>query len=186
MIKIMREIFRGMKFSDFIFLCILVANLILVGYLGVGDFRRAENVALLQENGEQILVWFEGFSQKLEANESVSPKSCTPLAEGEIPGRGVKVNTWQSCSGALFDDGGPFKSFSNLLMPKSPAYAAKCDKHELGSSGAFIFEKMTLNPSGPPAVSPMEPTEKLVSGMNIRLSLCDTGYYLIKIGEFKL
>jgi hypothetical protein len=25
-----------------------------------------------------------------------------------------------------------------------------------------------------------------MSGMNIRLSLCDTGYYLIKIGEFKL
>jgi len=186
LIKIIREIFRGMKFSDFIFLCILVANLILVGYLGVGDFRRAENVALLQRNGEQILVWFDDFSKKLAANQSLSPKSCIPLAEGEIPVGGMKVNTWQTCVGALFEDGGPFKDYSNLLMPKSPAYAAKCDKHELGTSGAFIFEKMILNPAGPPVVSPMESGEKLVGGMNIRLSLCDTGYYLIKIGEFKL
>jgi hypothetical protein len=71
-------------------------------------------------------------------------------------------------------------------MPEDPPYASKCDKHELGTSGAFIFEKMTMNPAGPPAVSPMEPNEKLVSGMNIRLSVCDTGYYLVKIGEFKL
>jgi hypothetical protein len=98
----------------------------------------------------------------------------------------MKVNTWQTCVGALFEDGGPFKDYSNLLMPNSPAYATKCDKHELGTSGAFIFEKMILNPAGPPVVSPMESGEKLVGGMNIRLSLCDTGYYLIKIGEFKL
>jgi len=183
---IMREIFRGMKFSDFIFLCVLVANLILVGYLGVGDYRKGESVALLQKNGEQILLWFGEFSQKLEINESIGQKSCIPLAEGEIPSRGVKVNTWQACVSSLFDNGGPFQDFSNLLMPNSPAYAAKCDKHELGTSGAFIFEKLTLNPAGPSAASPMEPNERLVSGMNIRLSLCDSGYYLIKIGEFKL
>jgi hypothetical protein len=28
--------------------------------------------------------------------------------------------------------------------------------------------------------------ELIVDDMNIRLSVCDTGYYLIKIGEFKL
>jgi len=42
------------------------------------------------------------------------------------------------------------------------------------------------NPAGPPSAGPMESGEKLLEGINIRLSLCDTGYYLIKIGEFKL
>ena len=186
LIKIIREIFRGMKFTDFLFLLTLLANLVFVGYLGVDDFQKAEKIGLLQKNGEQIIEWFGDFSQKLEANEPVSLQSCVPVAEGEKPGKNSKANTWQSCANALFSSGGPFQDYSNLLKPKSSVYAVKCDKQDLGSSGAFIFEKLTLNPAGPSAVSPMEPGEFLVDGMSIRLSLCDTGYYLIKIGEFKL
>ena len=45
---------------------------------------------------------------------------------------------------------------------------------------------MMMNPAGPPSISSIEPNEKLVSGLNIRLSVCDAGYYIVKIGEFKL
>jgi len=184
--KKMYGIFYGMRYSDFLFLWVLFINLIVVAYLGIGNHQKALKVGQLQENGEQILAWFEGFEAKVQAGEAVTQKSCVPAEEGAGIGKGVKVNTWKDCVGSLFATGGPFGDYSNLLMPEDPPYASKCDKHELGTSGAFIFEKMTMNPAGPPAVSPMEPNEKLMSGMNIRLSLCDTGYYLIKIGEFKL
>ena len=184
--KIIREIFGGMKFSDFIFLCVLTANLILVAYLGVGNHEKALKVGQSQANGEEIIAWFEGFSQKLQANDPVAQKSCIPLAEGAVVQKGMRVNLWKDCEGSLFGADGPFHKYTNLLMPNDPVYASKCDKQELGTSGAFIFEKMTLNPAGPPSVGPMEANEKLVSGLNIRLSLCDTGYYHVKIGEFKL
>jgi hypothetical protein len=71
-------------------------------------------------------------------------------------------------------------------MTDNPPYADKCDKQQLGTSGAFIFEKLIPNPAGPSVAVPIEPNEILISGMNIRLSVCDTGYYLIKVGEFKL
>ena len=184
--KIIQGIFGSMKFSDSIFLCVLIANLILVAYLGVGSHERALKVGQTQANGEQIIAWFEEFGQKLEANELATPESCIPSDEGAVSAKSAKLNIWKSCVETLFAEKGPFHSYTNLLMPKDPAYALKCDKQDLGTSGAFIFEKMTMNPAGPPSVGPMDPQEKLVSGMNFRLSLCDTGYYLIKIGEFKL
>ena len=179
-------IFRGMRYSDFLFLWVLFANLLLVAYLGVGDHQKALKLAYTQTSGEQIMAWFEGFNQKLQEKEPVVEQVCVPAQEGVASPEGAQVNTWKECISTLFATSGPFHEYTNLLMPEDPPYASKCDKHELGTSGAFIFEKMTMNPAGPPSVSPIEPGEKLVSGMNIRLSVCDTGYYLVKIGEFKL
>ena len=175
-----------MRYSDFLFLWVLFVNLILVVYLGVGNHQKALKIAYTQTSGEQIIAWFEGFNQKLEEGKSIEQKSCIPLEVGSMPSKGSKTNMWKDCIGSLFLSGGPFAQYTNLLMPKDPPYANKCDKHDLGSSGAFIFEKLIINPAGPPTIAPMEANEKLVSGMNIRLSICDTGYYLIKIGEFKL
>ena len=176
----------GIRLPDFLFICLVLANLALVGYLGFGDYQRGRLVADSQQNGEQILVWFEDLALKLQDGSTISPQSCIPFSE-EVPGqKGAKINTWKSCVEALYGSNGPFHQYTNLLIPSAPAYAANCDKHELDSSGAFIFEKLTANPAGPPSAGPMESGEKLLEGINIRLSLCDTGYYLIKIGEFKL
>ena len=178
-------IFGGMKFSDLAFLGVLIANFILVGYLGLDDYQRATKLSQIQTNGEQIVSWFEDFSQKLESKEEVTPAACVPLGKEADATKGV-ANTWKSCADALFAGDGPFKAFTNLLMPKDLVYAQKCDKQNLGSSGAFIFEKLIINPVGPPGVAPMGAGEVIVDDLNIRLSVCDTGYYLIKIGEFKL
>ncbi|QWD64661.1 hypothetical protein [Polynucleobacter sp. MWH-UH2A] len=179
-------IFRGMRYSDFLFLWVLFANLLLVAYLGVADHQKALKIGYSQTSGEQIIAWFEGFNQKLQENKPVEQQSCVPAQEGAASPEGAKPNTWNDCIGSLFAADGPFHEYTNLLNPEDPAFASKCDKHELGTSGAFIFEKLTMNPAGPPVVGPMELHEKLVSGQNVRLSLCDTGYYLVKIGEFKL
>ena len=125
-------------------------------------------------------------ADKLEANEPIQPEACKPNDEDSQFIKGAKVHRWKDCVEALFAAKGPFASYTNLLNPDGPAYAMKCNKKDLLTSGSFIFEKMTLNPAGPPGISPLEPNEKLITGLNIRLSVCDTGYYLIKIGEFKL
>ena len=186
MSKKIHGIFHGMQISDFLFLSAVFANLFLVIYLGVGNHQKALKVGQSQENGEQIIAYFEEFASKLQAGEPVTQKSCVPVEEGATSIKGPKINTWKDCIGDLFVSGGPFANYPNLLMPKESPYAIKCDKHDLGTSGAFIFEKLIPNPAGPATATPLELTEKLVSGMNIRLSVCDTGYYLIKIGEFKL
>lgn len=177
-------IFYGIQYSDFLFLWVLFANLLLIAYLGVANHQKALKVGELQAKGEQIVAWFEAFEVKLQSGESVTQQLCIPAGEGIT--NGSELNTWQHCVSSLFGQQGPFKEYSNLLMPEDPPYASKCDKQELGSSGAFIFEKLIANPAGPPIAAPIEPHDKLISGMNIRLSVCDTGYYLVKIGEFKL
>ena len=184
--KIIQGIFGGMKFSDFVFLGVLIANFILVGYLGLDDYQRATKLSQIQANGEQMISWFEDFSQKLESKEEVTPAACVPFSKEADVTKGAKANTWKSCVESLFADNGPVKGYTNLLMPKDPVYAQKCEKQNLGSSGAFIFEKLIINPAGPPGVAPLGAGEVIVEDMNIRLSVCDTGYYLIKIGEFKL
>ena len=184
--KKIQILFQEMRVSDFIFIAVLCANLFLVAYLGFSNYQNSAKVAISQANGEAIIGWFETLASKLEADEPIQPQACKPIDEDSKFIKGTKTNHWKDCIEALFAAKGPFESYTNLLKPNGPAYATKCNKKDLLTSGSFIFEKMTLNPAGPPSVSPMEPGEKLVSGLNIRLSLCDTDYYLIKIGEFKL
>jgi hypothetical protein len=184
--KNIQSLFRGMHFWNFFFILVLLANLILVTYLGLGNYQNAAKVAASQHNAEEIIVWFEALASKSEANEPIEPAACTPIDEDTKLIQGVKPNHWKNCVEALFAAKGPFESYVNLLNPTGPAYTSKCNKTNLLNSGSLVFEKLTANPAGPPAASPLEPGERLVRGLQIRLSLCDTGFYLIKIGEFKL
>jgi len=184
--KKIRASFREMKFVDALFMLVMIANLAVVGYLGVGDYQKAVKVTDSLKNGEEVIAWFEDFTQKLANNEVAQSATCIPLGEDMPIVKGTKANTWKSCEESLFASSGPFAKYTNLVMPNNAVVATKCDKHELGTSGAFIFEKLTPNPAGAPAASPMEPGEKLIVGLQVRMSLCDTGYYLVKIGEFKL
>lgn len=184
--KSIQSLFHGMRVSDFFFLWVLFVNLLLVAYLGIGNYQNGIKIAASQDNGEAIVVWFGELAGKLEANEPIQPAECKPVDEESNLSKDVKVSHWKNCVEALFASKGPFKSYGNLLNPDGPAYSRRCNKHELLTSGSFIFEKLMINPAGPPGVSPMEPGEKLIGGLNVRLSLCDAGYYLVKIGEFKL
>ena len=184
--KNIQILFREMRISDYIFIGVIWANLILVAYLGFSNYQNSAKVAISQGNGEVIIGWFESLAGKLETDEPIQPQACKPIDEDSKFTKGVKANIWKDCIEALFAAKGPFESYVNLLKPDGPAYAMKCNKKDLLTSGSYIFEKMTINPAGPSSVSPMEPGEKLITGLNIRLSLCDTSYYLVKIGEFKL
>ena len=184
--KNIQSLFREMRASDFFFIAALCANGFLVAYLGYGNYQNANKVAASQDNGEAMIAWFGELSSKFEANEPIQPETCRLSDEDSKFTKDAKVNHWKNCVEALFTAKGPFESYTNLLKPDGPAYAMKCNKKDLLTSGSFIFEKMTLNPAGPPGISPLEPGEKLISGLNIRLSICDTSYYLVKIGEFKL
>jgi len=181
--KNIQNLFRDMRVSDYFFILVVLANVLLVIYLGIGNYQNADKIATSQDNAEEIITWFEALAGKNEANQ---PAACTPIDEDEKLIKGIKPNHWKNCVEALFAAKGPFASYVNLLNPTGPAYTAKCNKTDLLNSGALIFEKLTANPAGPPGVSPLEPGERLVSGLQIRLSLCDTGFYLIRIGEFKL
>ena len=65
-------------------------------------------------------------------------------------------------------------------------YANQCDRENLESKGALVFERLQRGPTGSPVVSELKDTDVLSSGMEFRISLCDRGFYLVKIGEAKL
>ena len=99
----------GIKLPDFLFICLVLANLALVGHLGLSDYQRGRLVADSQQNGEQILVWFENLALKHQDGSSISPQSCIPFSE-EVHGQtGAKINTWKSCVEAV--------SYTHLTLP---------------------------------------------------------------------
>jgi hypothetical protein len=185
LLKKTQELFHGMRFSDFLFVLVLLANISVVVYLGIGNYHRASKVGESLKNGESILAWFNAIPNDPHSENLSDKNFCSALKEGQTSNVG-KANTWRECLDSIFSSHGPFHGYTNLLMPESPIYAGQCNKHDLGTSGAFIFELLTLNPAGPPQTSQMEGDQKLIGDMHVRLSLCDTGYYLVKIGEFKL
>jgi hypothetical protein len=65
-------------------------------------------------------------------------------------------------------------------------YAKKCDRENLESKGALVFERLQTGPTGSPVVSELKEIDVLFSGMEFRINLCDRGFRLIKIGEAKL
>jgi hypothetical protein len=129
-----------MRYSDFLFLWVLFANLLLVCCtLGLAIIKKHFKLLLLQTNGEQIMTWFEGFNQKLQRKEPVAEQVCVPAQEGAASPEGAQANTWKECISTLFATSGPFHEYTNLLMPEDSPYASKCDKHELGYERRIHF-----------------------------------------------
>ena len=69
--KNIQNLFRDMRVSDYFFIFVLLANVLLVIYLGIGNYQNAAKVAASQNNAEEIITCFETLASKSEANEPI-------------------------------------------------------------------------------------------------------------------
>jgi hypothetical protein len=170
----------GLKYQDYIFIIILIFNIVLVTYLGTDLYHEAVKLDIAKSNGEAILARAKELTEDTDRNISREPQTCLTK---EISN---KDNTWKECLQELFDSKGKFNHFKNSIEETNPVVSRICDKQVASSKGSFIFEKVNINPTGIPTFSPLEDSETLVKGLTVRLSVCDRGYYRIIIGEISL
>ncbi|NDC21082.1 MAG: ion transporter, partial [Burkholderiaceae bacterium] len=67
--------------ADYVFIALLIINLITVCYLGRDIFIQGDKLEQARKNGEVVMVWANQIDEKIESGESIDPKACTPASE---------------------------------------------------------------------------------------------------------
>ena len=175
-----------LKWSDYVFICLLCINLIGVILLGRNIYIQGDKLEQARKNAEFVVAWADGVDEDMDAGKPISPPQCTPATDKDLKTAKFQLNTWGECITRLFGPKGKFPEITNTFMKDGLIYAKKCDREHLESKGALVFERLQTGPTGSPVVSELKDTDVLLSGMEFRINLCDRGFRLIKIGEAKL
>ena len=175
-----------LKWSDYVFICLLCINLIGVILLGRNIYIQGNKLEQARKNAELVMAWADGVDEDMDAGKPISPPKCTPATDKDLKTAKFQPNTWGECLTDLFGPKGKFPEITNTFMKDGLIYAKKCDRENLESKGALVFERLQRGPTGSPVVSELKDTDVLSSGMEFRINLCDRGFRLIKIGEAKL
>ena len=175
-----------LKWSDYVFICLLCINLIGVILLGRNIYIQGDKLEQARKNAELVVAWADGVDEDMDAGKPISPPKCTPATDKDLKTAKFLPNTWGECLADLFGPKGKFPDVSNTFLENGLIWAKKCDREDIESKGALVFERLQPGPPGPPVVSELKDTDVLLSGMEFRINLCDRGFRLIKIGEAKL
>ena len=175
-----------LKWSDYVFICLLCINLIGVILLGRNIYIQGNKLEQARKNAELVMAWADRVDEDMDAGKPISPPKCTPATDQDLKTAKFQPNTWSECTSSLFGPNGKFPEITNTFMKDGLIYAKKCDRENLESKGALVFERLQTGPTGSPVVSELKDTDVLLSGMEFRINLCDRGFRLIKIGEAKL
>ena len=172
--------------SDYVFLALLVVNLLVVISLGHDIFIQGDKLEQARKNGESVMAWAKELDEDFANGKSLNPKKCTPATDQDLKNPKFQPNTWGGCVVELFSSTGQFQQMKNAFMKSGLVWAKKCDREHPESKGALIFERLNPGPTGSLIASEFKESDVLVNGMEFRISVCDRGFRLIKIGEAKL
>ncbi len=176
-----------LKWSDYVFICLLCINLIGVILLGRNIYIQGDKLEQARKNAELVVAWADGVDEDMDAGKPISPPKCTPATDKDLKTAKFLPNTWGECLADLFGPKGQFPEISNTFVKDGPTWVKKCDREHFESKGALLFERLQPGPAaGSHVVSELRDTDVLLSGMEFRINLCDRGFRLIKIGEAKL
>lgn len=176
-----------LKWSDYVFICLLCVNLIGVILLGRNIYIQGDKLEQARKNAELVVAWADGVDEDMDAGKPISPPKCTPATDKDLKTAKFLPNTWGECLADLFGPKGQFPEISNTFVKDGPIWVKKCDREHFESKGALLFERLQPGPAaGSHVVSELRDTDVLLSGMEFRINLCDRGFRLIKIGEAKL
>ena len=127
-----------------------------------------------KESGEQVVALLTEQGLK-RGNAEASPAATCD----------VSTMTWGACRDALFTAGGPLANITNSFGKNNLLYTSACDRNDLHTLGAFIFEKGTPKPDGSGfTYSSIDDEEKLDQTVPMRLTVCVRGFTAEHVSEF--
>ena len=163
-------------FADWVFILILAGAICLVAYLGEIAFEHAQQTEKSKRNGEALVAWLTKAS-----TERFSPeypvKSC---AGGGDP----KTSTWGACLEYL--QAHDLKDMKNPFKGKAPEFIDQCNPADKSLTGEIVLLKMVPTPPGsavPMVNSKLMPEDSIDQKLQLSISICDKGSYLVKVAD---
>ena len=163
------------RFSDWVFLTLLVLALGAVVWVGHLAYIEGHKTEQTKRMGEAWLQWIQQAGPQRDQDDFL-PRVCARSADRQ----------WGACMNVLVSAEGPLKEQINAFSGKPFALVPKCDFEDRSSVGALVIEKLTPTPPGsavPFVVSPLGLTDPIDVAVTLKVSVCDKGAGPIKIGE---
>ena len=127
-----------------------------------------------KESGEQVVAVFTEQGLK-RGNAEANPAAVCDFS----------AMTWAACRDAMFAVGAPLAETKNNFSAKNLLISSACDRSDLHTLGALVFEKGTLKPDGSGfTYSPIADDEKLDQALPMRLTACVRGFTSERVSEF--
>lgn len=176
----------GTTGGDKFFLAFLLVVIVAVTWLGVVNYKEALKVETAKSNGEAWVAWmteagttrFEADTKLIACKGGVKPAAD---AKADTPG------TWGACLAHIMANT-ELKDQVNTFFNKPPHFVAACDPKDRSLMGAMLLEDLMPTPPGsatPFVASQLLETDSIDYKMQLRLSVCDKGGYVIKVAEFE-
>jgi hypothetical protein len=127
-----------------------------------------------KESGEQVVATFTEQGLKRANAEASAPAICD-----------FSAMTWAACRDAMFAVGAPLAETKNTFSANNVLISPACDRNDLHTLGALVFEKGTLKPDGSGFIySAISDDEKLDQALPMRLTVCVRGFISEHVSEF--
>jgi hypothetical protein len=187
------------------FLCFAVVGVAWVGYL---SFKAGMKTETTKRNGEAWAKWLtdagvarhkEGFLPGECAAgvfplgavvPSAAPAASAPEASPEksdtLATTATGPRTWGDCQAALSKPESPLGDVRNPFLDKPLELIEKCDRSNRSVAGSMVLEKLTPTPPGsavPHTPSQLMPADPIDQKLQLRVTMCDSGGYPIRIAE---
>lgn len=165
------------RLLDAIFLVIVVCVVVVVVHLGYTTYKEASQTEATKRNAEAIQKWLEETGQARAEGKPVAIEACAKAAG----------KTWAACLEALTAPGGPFADLKNVAEEDGLVFAKKCDREQLNTHGAILFEKGTPKIMDPSSYTfgGFEDGDSIEKDVQMKVLVCGRGFSVIKIAELK-
>ena len=181
--------------TDWLFLLSCAVALSVVAWFGKMNYTEANKTETAKRNGEAVVTWMqEATAGRFEADFGVAacagtappPNGAAPAADKAATAKAP--NTWGGCLDAILVQttmktlDNPFRD--GIALDFAPA----CNPDDRSLAGNIVIEKITPTPPGSARatiISPITPDVVIDQKIQVRVSVCDTGAYAVKVAEFE-
>ena len=199
---------KKMTLPDMFFMAFLVFAVVGVGWVGYLSFKAGMKTETTKRNGEAWAKWMtdagvarhkEGFLPGECAAgvfplgavvPSAAPAASAPEASPEksdtLATTATGPRTWGDCQAALSKPESPLGDVRNPFLDKPLELIEKCDRSNRSVAGSMVLEKLTPTPPGsavPHTPSQLMPADPIDQKLQLRVTMCDSGGYPIRIAE---
>ena len=169
-----------LKRADKLFIFFMICMTCLVAWMGYTTYQKGMIEETSKRNGEAWLKWLSESAKSRHA-PGFQPAACA----AQLP---PVTQIWADCFESITAPDGPLGALTNPYSGGRLQRVVKCDAQDRTLAGALVFEKHTPTPPGsaiPTLLTALADSDNIGEKVQIRLSVCDKGANVIRIGELE-
>ena len=175
-----QQISPPLKRTDKLFIFFMICMTCVVAVMGYTTYQQGKVEETSKRNGEAWLKWLSE-SAKSRHDPGYEPAACA----AQLP---PATQTWGGCFESITAPDGPLGALTNPFSGGRLQRGVKCDSQDRTLAGSLVFEKQTPTPPGsaiPTLLTALADSDNIGEKVQIKLSVCDKGANVIRIGEIE-